>query len=35
MFDKEKLDEIRKGKKEWEEGPLKKSLERLVVETDL
>ncbi len=28
MFDKEKLREIEKRKKEWEEGPLKKSLER-------
>ena len=31
MFDKKKLDEIEKSKKEWEEGPLKKSLERFGV----
>lgn len=28
MFDKKKLDEIEKARKEWEEGTLKKSLER-------
>lgn len=28
MFDKKRLDEIEKRKKEWEEGPLKKSLDR-------
>ncbi len=31
MFDKKKLDEIEKRKKDWEEGPLKKSLERFGV----
>ncbi|MBI4188611.1 MAG: methylmalonyl-CoA mutase, partial [Chloroflexi bacterium] len=31
MFDKKKLDEIGKKKKEWTEGPLKKSLERFGV----
>ncbi|MFC1977685.1 methylmalonyl-CoA mutase [Chloroflexota bacterium] len=31
MFDKKKLDEIEKEKKKWEEGSLKKSLERFGV----
>ena len=31
MFDKKKLDEIAKKKKEWEEGSLKKSLDRFGV----
>ena len=31
MFDKKRLEEIEKRKKEWEEGPLKKSLDRFGV----
>jgi methylmalonyl-CoA mutase N-terminal domain/subunit len=31
MFDKKKLEEIEKKKKEWEEGPLKKQLDRLKI----
>jgi methylmalonyl-CoA mutase N-terminal domain/subunit len=31
MFDKKKLEEIEQKKKEWEEGPLKKQLERLKI----
>jgi methylmalonyl-CoA mutase N-terminal domain/subunit len=31
MFDKKKLEEIEISKKEWEEGPLKKSLERFAI----
>ncbi len=32
MFDEKKLDDIAKRRKEWEEGPVKKSLERFGVE---
>ncbi len=32
MFDRKKLDEIEKRKREWQEGPLKRSLERFGVE---